>query len=846
MTTQPMPRTAGAARAAGSRGAQPTRAVVPVLLAGIATAVPATTTLAGWLLPDAALIHRVFGATMAFDAALCLLVVASALIAGVLAPGWRLRAHTLAGGFVTVIAGVVLIEHLSGYTVDWPELHRFHIDTGSPPGRMSALTAAGFAACGAALLMMGRVRRLWSGLCVQLLTGAIVAIGGLGVAGYLLQLPLIYPHYPFAPMALMTATGFVCTGAALWLSWRRETWYRSRALIRRSDRRIALNFAAALAVPLFLAVLAMSAAVGHFVQSNAAAALAQRLQDRADLVGATVTQQLAQAALVASRPVLIESVAALDANPADAPARDTLKARARSFLQAELSGLAIASPEGSPWFSAGMAATNPAVELPLRGRTRASLVWDGGFVLRAQLPITRNEKTVGIMTSEQRLPGLTSALQARDALATGEFVLCARRESQIDCIAPRAAQPEIILPLSPETLLNHGLDGGFGKHVEADALGQTLIAAHGSIGTTGVGILYTAGAADLYAPMRDMLHLVLGIGALVYIVCIALLYRNVTPLVRELALGEQRLQLAVSASQLGQWEWDAATNNVQLSEGWESMLGRPARSVAVPVENLLALVHPDDRSAVSEHLRAVVTGRRVNYNIEHRVRAEGGGWKWICSRGRVTERSRKGRVVHMIGTNADITLRKTDELKLVHRPSHDPLAALADRGLLDDRLAQAIERARRTRSQLALMCVAIDKFESVNDTLGHGVGDALLQQFAARLSVSVRATDFVGRLRGDAFGVVLETLDDPSHAQAVADKIVTAIRVPFLLGKLALDVTTSIGIAFGDGRFPSDSVHLLKAADQAVARAQIAGGNRVESAGTTDDRRVPEPAAQPI
>jgi PleD family two-component response regulator len=104
----------------------------------------------------------------------------------------------------------------------------------------------------------------------------------------------------------------------------------------------------------------------------------------------------------------------------------------------------------------------------------------------------------------------------------------------------------------------------------------------------------------------------------------------------------------------------------------------------------------------------------------------------------------------------------------------------------------------------------------------------------------------VGRLRGDAFGVVLETLGDPSHARAVADKIVTAIRVPFLLGKLALDVTTSIGIAFGDGRFPSDSVHLLKAADQAVARAQIAGGNRVESAGTTDDRRVPEPAAQPI
>jgi GGDEF domain-containing protein len=152
-------------------------------------------------------------------------------------------------------------------------------------------------------------------------------------------------------------------------------------------------------------------------------------------------------------------------------------------------------------------------------------------------------------------------------------------------------------------------------------------------------------------------------------------------------------------------------------------------------------------------------GMRPSYAFEHRVRAADGQWKWILSRGRVTERDPAGgRALRMIGTNIDITDRKRMEEALQSVAHSDPLTGLANRMLLADRMRLALARGRRSGSACALLYLDIDRFKHVNDTLGHAAGDRLLKDFAERLRGCVRQSDTVARLGGDEFVVLLEDL----------------------------------------------------------------------------------------
>jgi len=135
---------------------------------------------------------------------------------------------------------------------------------------------------------------------------------------------------------------------------------------------------------------------------------------------------------------------------------------------------------------------------------------------------------------------------------------------------------------------------------------------------------------------------------------------------------------------------------------------------------------------------------------------------------------------------------------------------------------------------IALFYLDIDRFKSINDGYGHGVGDLLLKAFAERLTASLRASDLVARLGGDEFVVIAQGLHDVDAATGIADKMVEAIRVPFeLAGGVTLNVTTCIGaVVFGGA--PIDAAQLLASADAALYRAKRTGRDRaiVESVGT--------------
>ena len=306
----------------------------------------------------------------------------------------------------------------------------------------------------------------------------------------------------------------------------------------------------------------------------------------------------------------------------------------------------------------------------------------------------------------------------------------------------------------------------------------------------------------------------------------------------ELRAARERLESALDGSSVALWDADLRTGRVYLSDAWAAIVGGPPGDTVAGIQDLLALVHPDDVEAAVRASVETMKGERPVYAAEHRVRSHAGEWKWVLSRGRVTERDpRTRRALRMIGTNVDITDRKRIEEAMQSVARTDPLTGLANRLLLADRLKLAIARARRNRAGFAVLYIDIDHFKRVNDSFGHAAGDGLLKAFAARLLACVRATDTVARLGGDEFVVLLEEVRERDNALAAARKILEEMRAPIRFDGGEAQITASIGIAHGDG--DEDPEGLLTRADAALYEAKAAGRDTVRVSRTA--RAAPSP-----
>jgi diguanylate cyclase (GGDEF)-like protein len=172
----------------------------------------------------------------------------------------------------------------------------------------------------------------------------------------------------------------------------------------------------------------------------------------------------------------------------------------------------------------------------------------------------------------------------------------------------------------------------------------------------------------------------------------------------------------------------------------------------------------------------------------------------------------------------DVSAARAASLKLAHYAQHDSLTDLPNRTLLNDRLARAIMLAGRNKGALAVLYLDLDRFKLINDSLGHLVGDHLLQAVAARLTASVRESDTVCRLGGDEFVVLLSELAQPRDAAGCAEKVLLALQQQYLIDGHELHVTASIGVALypGDG---TEAEILMQSADVAMYEAKARGRN---------------------
>ena len=174
-----------------------------------------------------------------------------------------------------------------------------------------------------------------------------------------------------------------------------------------------------------------------------------------------------------------------------------------------------------------------------------------------------------------------------------------------------------------------------------------------------------------------------------------------------------------------------------------------------------------------------------------------------------------------VGIFSDITEQKLTERQLFHRAHHDPLTALANRLLLDDRLKRAISQGHRTHKKIALLYLDLDRFKPINDKYGHHVGDVVLCEVARRLEASVREVDTVARVGGDEFMILLPEEESRAEAVKVAERVHVELNKTIIHQNLELNVGVSIGIAL----CPEDADEpdmLVAKADHAMYRTKLA------------------------
>jgi len=185
-----------------------------------------------------------------------------------------------------------------------------------------------------------------------------------------------------------------------------------------------------------------------------------------------------------------------------------------------------------------------------------------------------------------------------------------------------------------------------------------------------------------------------------------------------------------------------------------------------------------------------------------------------------------GEVIGVCGVSRDISERKVSEQQLEHLAHYDALTELPNRRLTQLRVEHALERSRRHQYRIAILFIDLDGFKTVNDSLGHPAGDELLRIVARRLRSCLRTEDTLGRLGGDEFLVVLESLDEASSAATVARHLLDAVAEPIRLGSGAeAYVTASIGISVRPEDGSDSAVEMLRDADAAMYRAKKDGRN---------------------
>jgi diguanylate cyclase (GGDEF)-like protein/PAS domain S-box-containing protein len=295
-----------------------------------------------------------------------------------------------------------------------------------------------------------------------------------------------------------------------------------------------------------------------------------------------------------------------------------------------------------------------------------------------------------------------------------------------------------------------------------------------------------------------------------------------------LRISEERFRTIARATTDVVWDWNLEDDSLWASDSIEPVFGYTMADFTGPIRAWSDHIHPDERERVVSHIRSVIEGGEDQWMDEYRFLRKDGSVAHVLDRGRII-RDAGGRATRMIGAMVDLTERRQAERRIEYLAYYDVLTQLPNRQLLMDRLQRALDNCAQHRCTNAVFFIDLDNFKSLNDTLGHAVGDQLLKQVAQRLGGCVSHHDTVARFGGDEYVVLLEGMSADmeracAQARTVGERMLLTLRQPYQLDQYCHHGTASIGIVlFSDAG--DDVGELLKRADMAMYDAKASGRN---------------------
>lgn len=573
--------------------------------------------------------------------------------------------------------------------------------------------------------------------------------------------------------------------------------------------------------------------------------LQSSLQNHVDLILSEIEGGADLIDAITNRPFMLEQLEILNERANDAEALASLKdILVPAILKTGISGVALYDKHGKEVVRGGEFVRSQ-LSVPLNLPNRPRLAWKNGYVLQSRINISKGGQFVGSIAAETVLHGIAPMfISVRNSGRTRELALCASADTgHMNCF-PLTLTPKVLnvakrnskgVPLP----MTYALEGRKGVIKTHDYRQQKVVAAYSPVSDLGLGMVLKMDRDEFYEPVWDQLRYLLPLMAGLLGVALLLLRWQLTPLIAKLVISERKAREAFTQLQNSENRVQAVLDNVDegivtisasgrmtlFNPGAERMFGY--RSQDVLGRNVSMLMpepyHSEHDGYIDRYLQ---TGTARVIGIGRELQAQRSNGEIFPMELRVSEFKFDGQR-QFIGMLRDITERKSIEAQIVHLAHFDALTNLPNRRLVQDRIQQAIVSAQRTGSEFAVLFIDLDKFKDINDTLGHDVGDKLLEMVAHRLTAALRAQDTVGRQGGDEFIVLLASLSTAEDAARVAQKILEALAVPFEINGQSLHSGTSIGIA----TYPRDGTDvetLLKNSDTAMYSAKEAGRNNYQ------------------
>lgn len=618
-------------------------------------------------------------------------------------------------------------------------------------------------------------------------------------------------------------------------------------LFKRDDHRISFIGG------LILMALTLAAGVSVYVvmqrqtESILAKNLESSLQNNVRLFDSQINRSLADTLALTPRISLITNLHLHAAEPANAQAIYELQRRIDLIKATGFEGVSIYDAAHNLIVQAGRFAQRPTLRVALHSPQRIFLLWDQGFILQISADILDSQnQRLGSVITETRLPQLMHAISDIKVIGqSAELAVCSPDDQWMYCfpLSPSLAKFTHIARIQGGKALpmHYALEGKNGLIFAQDYRREPVVAAYAPIGSLGLGMVLKIDQAELYLPVIAQLKFIIPLLAVMLLLGVLLLRWLLVPLVRKLFQSEQekitsnrqlydleeRWRFALESTGAGVWDFNVTTDHILLSKQCKQMLGFAEDEIGTSMKEWGELIHPDDFPNLLTARQLILSKQEQYFTNEHRKRCKDGSWKWIQVRGMVVSRDDDHMPLRVIGTYIDISARKASEQRILHLASHDNLTGLPNRDLLRDRVQQVIIQAQRGNKLAALLFIDLDQFKTINDSLGHDIGDLLLQEVAQRLVTSVRTEDTVARQGGDEFIVLLLSISDAQHAGLLAQKLLDDLILPHQIRDKELHISASIGIAV----FPDDGEDvdtLLKNSDIAMYHAKQVGRNNYQ------------------